>query len=227
MAEEDFNDKEKESGSDKDFGLPKVEITPIQQSEEPSGAPLAPLKSKKVGPNSGPETLKAPESAAKTPGKAENKENKTNKRSWIIWMLLLLFLGVGAWFYFDGSMHRINEEEFPSKDEVETPLPPEPEPKIDEVPEEPVDEITLTEISSRADLPRYFVVVGSFIDQDLAMDYSQELNQKGFNTFLISPYGESDYYRLSIGHFNSFGLAVKEMSRVKADFDENLWVLKY
>lgn len=225
MTGEDFNDKNKESDSDKDFGLPKVEITPIQ----PKGKPEGPSKSKEMAPGSGQGPLKTSGSEAKT-GKSEanpEKRNKRNKGLWIIWLLVFLILGLGAWFYFNDSQDEPSVQEPIVEEEIEIPQPSEPEQTPNEVPEEPVEEITLTEITSRADLPRYFVVVGSFIDQDLARDYSQELNRKGLNTFLIHPYGEISFFRLAIGHFESFNLAVKEMNRVKADFNENLWVLKY
>jgi cell division septation protein DedD len=241
MAEEDYNDKEKED-SDKDYGLPKIEITPIRQSEAPTGAPMVPLDPKETVPKVQPEKSTTPEKEDNLSGKAKitaGKEEKTGRRSWIIWLLLLLILGLGAWFYFNlngdrdsddnESQDQIAEPEPQTSDDIKKPLPSEPVegPTPDEIPPGPAEKFTLTEISSRAGLPRYFVVVGSFIDEDLARDYSQELNQNGWNTFLVQPYGEINYHRLSIGHFDSFELAVKELDRIKADFDENLWVLKY
>ncbi|MEX0882327.1 MAG: SPOR domain-containing protein, partial [Cyclobacteriaceae bacterium] len=81
--------------------------------------------------------------------------------------------------------------------------------------------------TSRSDSPRYFVVVGSFIDSDLAKDYSDRLNERENSTFLIHPYGNGHFYRLSVGYFENWDSAVKEMESLRSSFEENLWVLKY
>lgn len=70
-------------------------------------------------------------------------------------------------------------------------------------------------------------MVGSFIDDDLARDYSDKLNKAGENTFLIHPYGKIHYYRLAIGQFENVDLALEARESFQDNFEENLWVLKY
>src|SRR5690606_10095270 len=139
-------------------------------------------------------------------------------------------LCLGGWYYYVNNTEQIIPPPPPIvEEEIKEELPPITEDVKDEpLPIEPEEEeITLAVISSRAENPRYFVVVGSFIDEDMAMDYSKDLIQKGMNTYLVHPYGQIAYYRLAIGQFESFALAAVEMDRVQGDFKENLWVLKY
>lgn len=222
MSEKKSNDQENHSNEDEDFGLPEVNITPLSEETKQSEkkevpAPILPTE--------------APPSAVKTTNEAaEDRKEKKDHTSVIIIILLLLFLGAGYGLYyfkvFDWAGSPESEESAFSKieDEPEA-IPPEPEVQEDII-EEP-EEIKLTEITSKIEVPRYFVVVGSFIDDDLAKDYSEKLNKMGKNTFLIHPYGDIAFYRLSVGQFENLDAALTAIDGLKSDFEENLWVLKY
>lgn len=234
MAEKDFNDP------DKDYGLPKVEIKTIAQSMVPAPPP-APQEGapKETTPEAAASTEPAPKkmpdrmytaAAASTVDKAKQKlpvKEETGKRSSWVWVLVILAIGVGAWAYFAYFQDQEVAEQPAVAETAETPAPAAPPPPREEAVEEPVPKIGLTEIRSRAESPRYFVVVGSFVDEGAAKDFSVNLHQKEMNTFLVYPYGDVSNYRLAVGHFTSFDQALTELNRVKGDFKEDLWVLKY
>lgn len=160
----------------------------------------------------------------KTPVKEETKKPSY---AWV-WIIAILGLGVGAWAIFNSYKGQPEEEPEPVTERVaETPVATPPPPEVEEI-EQPVQKIGLTEIREREESPRFFVVVGSFNNETMAKDYSENLHQREMNTFLVYPYGEVKNYRLAVAHFPSFDQALNELNRVKGDFKkEELWVLKY
>jgi hypothetical protein len=74
---------------------------------------------------------------------------------------------------------------------------------------------------------RYYVVVSSSVDGDLAMDRAKKLSAEGKSSKIIPPFGKWKYYRLCIGDFDSFASAQSSADASKADWGEALWVLKY
>lgn len=74
---------------------------------------------------------------------------------------------------------------------------------------------------------RYYVVIESFVDSDMAADYGKELATKGFSTALLSPQGKRKFHRLTVGDYETFVAAQEEANRLKGEFGEDLWVLKY
>ncbi|MBT0810257.1 SPOR domain-containing protein [Litoribacter ruber] len=257
MAEKDNQNTPSNEDADKDFGLPKVKITPLQptesKEEKPSETPIAPVNKpepkqpeaeqpKKQEPEKKKQestpVAAAPKVEAKKPEKDKDQtttfssvskkeeKKKDGKKGWVWAALILLFVGFSAvlfWYVY------LNEEPAPAPQVTEQPAPTPPlvveeeEPVVEEEPET----FTLTQIKSRAEAPRYFLVVGSFIDEDMALDYSERLIEKGINTYIVYPYGQIAYYRLAVGEFENVALALEELERVQADYQENLWVLKY
>ncbi len=61
----------------------------------------------------------------------------------------------------------------------------------------------------------------------MAADYGKELATKGFSTALLSPQGKRKFHRLTVGDYETFVAAQEEANRLKAEFGEDLWVLKY
>lgn len=243
MAHNDNQDKHSQADADKDFGLPKVEITPLPSKETKSepqqeSTPVAssPIINKT---ESRPEETKSREEVTEqtpetittekeVPPTVEEKE-RSNKWAWIsvILVLLLVALGLG-WFWYGQERDATQEpEQITTIAEPEEPAEPEAIVEEPETIEEEPETFTLTPIKSRAASPRYFVVVGSFIDEDMALDYSARLNRQNKNTYLVYPYGEIAFYRLAIGEFSTLAQAVELLEEHQANYKENLWVLKY
>jgi len=254
MAEKDPQNSPSESTEDKDFGLPKVTLTPLEQktsgkeiniekehnqpddprenkvNKEASTpvAAAAEIKSLETEKSSNPEEAKAVQ-PAKGKEKVAYKDTEKKSGGWIwaaLVLLALLFGGVAYWYTIEGEQEP-QQQPVAERQEQVPPTPVEPaEPEVVEAEPEP-ETYTVTQIKSRAGSPRYFVVVGSFLDEDTALEFSQRLNDAEINTYLVYPYGDIANYRLAVGQYDDFATAYEELERVKSDYSENLWVLKY
>jgi hypothetical protein len=91
--------------------------------------------------------------------------------------------------------------------------------------EQASQESTFTTISESTG--RYYIVIESFVDSDMAADHGKDLATKGFSTALLSPQGKRKFHRLTVGDFDTFVAAQEEANKLKAEFGEDLWVLKY
>ncbi len=75
---------------------------------------------------------------------------------------------------------------------------------------------------------RYYVIVESFVDSDMAADYGNKLAADGVSTTLLAPLeGKKKLHRLALGDYGSFMEAQEAANKLKAEFGETLWVLKY
>lgn len=218
MSDKNSKDHNSQSDNDEDFGLPPVNITPLEGAKA-TGSFSRPGKKKSAIP-----------SKNNPPVEEEKKDNTVA----VFLFILLLILGLGFGLYYFGLFDTLDQQ--PSKNTATKEQIEKPAPAIkEEVPEAVVEEPEpaektapqLLEIDARETAPRYFLVVGSFIDDDLARDYSNKLNKAGKNTFLIHPYGKIHYYRLAIGQFENVDLALEARESFQDNFEENLWVLKY
>jgi hypothetical protein len=73
----------------------------------------------------------------------------------------------------------------------------------------------------------YYVIITSNIDDDLVMDFAKKLSLKGTSTKIIPPFGKSEYYRLAISNQDTYAKAKEDADSAKAEFGDNIWVLKY
>jgi hypothetical protein len=73
----------------------------------------------------------------------------------------------------------------------------------------------------------YYVIVGSFIDDDLASDYANKLAQQGVDIMLIAPPKGQYYFRIAITRADTFRDAHKKAEVLKATYGTGIWVMKY
>lgn len=76
---------------------------------------------------------------------------------------------------------------------------------------------------------RYYIVIESFVDEDLAADLGKKMAADGVSTALLSPKdGKKRLYRLTLaGDYGSFREAQDEANKLKPDYGDDLWVLRY
>lgn len=86
---------------------------------------------------------------------------------------------------------------------------------------------TLIRVESKAARPTYFIIVGSLPNERLALEEAPQYQNRVPALYLITPYDDTRNYRLAIGSFGSFTKANEELERIKADYTEALWILKY
>ncbi|MEO9967800.1 MAG: SPOR domain-containing protein [Reichenbachiella sp.] len=107
----------------------------------------------------------------------------------------------------------------PVKKEVK-PVEVKPEPKVATA--NPGEIIRVKERTSRS-----YVIIGSFIDEDLAMDYATVLSSQGNGVKIIHPYGKSKRYRVSIADYASYGDAASQLGNFKGQYGNEVWALQY
>lgn len=84
---------------------------------------------------------------------------------------------------------------------------------------------TIEAISERTS--RYYVVVTSGLDGDLAMDYAKKEVNNGTNIKLLSPLGTNKFYRVTVADHDTWAAAENAANDLKSTFGEDIWVLKY
>jgi cell division protein FtsN len=270
----------------KDFGLPYVEIKPLnfkaEETKTKSSTPAVPEIKKeqklKIDPISTKEKesvqaekineVSKPESATPKPIKEKKStslpQNPTPKKSntwgWAVIFLAMAVVSVIVW-----QLMGADQTEEPKSDQpVADNTPPATSPEV----LTPTEEITLSgesqntanedsiatinnsnpniskptesgttiansvpgtivRIESKAERPQYFIVVGSLPNENLALDEAKNYQGKAAEIFLIAPYEESRNYRLAVGKYNSFKSAAEDLERIKSNYSESLWILKY
>lgn len=73
----------------------------------------------------------------------------------------------------------------------------------------------------------YYIVVGSFIDDDFASDYANQLAQQGIDVTLIAPLPGKYFSRVAVDQEDNFYSANEKAEGLKATYGEDIWVLKY
>ena len=73
----------------------------------------------------------------------------------------------------------------------------------------------------------YHVVVGSFIDEDLALDQANRLAQQGVNVTIIAPSKGQLFSRLAIEPKPTYTEAHEKAETLKAAYGTDIWVMKY
>ena len=83
----------------------------------------------------------------------------------------------------------------------------------------------ISEISQPLD--KYYLIVGSFLDNDLAFDYAKKLILSGSNVIIILDFHVRYFTRVALLEYETLEKANVGLDKYKDEFDEQLWVLKY
>ena len=83
----------------------------------------------------------------------------------------------------------------------------------------------ISEISQPLD--KYYLIVASFLDNDLAFDYAQKLILSGSNVILILDFHVRYFTRVALLEYETLDKANVGLDQYKDEFGEQLWVLKY
>ncbi|MHA7128508.1 SPOR domain-containing protein [Algoriphagus namhaensis] len=280
------NSSENKWSDDLDFGLPKVDLNPINRTKaNPKKSKPTPIPAETPSPVESPKaTLEVPMAAVEpvfpphtesteeilesSPAPAQEQSNppsdpvqkkQSNSWVWIAASVLVFLVAVILWQMQSqepeilstapaetGSTQEENLQNQES-DPVVSEIPTETQGSEDETlagqdsgtesePSENTQTGTTIEQSSTGELIRveskpspsqYFIVVGSLPNERLALEESEKYWDRANELYLISPYGDSRNYRLAIGKYTRFTEANAELQRVKGDYTEALWILKY
>jgi predicted nucleic acid-binding Zn-ribbon protein len=84
---------------------------------------------------------------------------------------------------------------------------------------------TIETISERTG--RYYIIVTSSIDGDLAMDYARDLAAGGNSVKIIAPYGNVKFHRVAVSNVETLAEAESRMNELKAEYGDGVWVMRY
>ncbi|XOV95069.1 MAG: SPOR domain-containing protein [Bacteroidota bacterium] len=147
----------------------------------------------------------------------------------------LLFASIAIVFYFVGGLDLIGMGE--EKEEVAPkPAPVEPAPvdssAFEPVEPEPVEPtpaqlpageiVTLDQRTGKS-----YVVIGSFFDGDLAMDFAKKLAENGNSPQIIPPFKDYRFHRVAIAQFDTFKEAEAQAPSYAEQFGREAWPLRY
>ena len=75
---------------------------------------------------------------------------------------------------------------------------------------------------------RSYVVIGSFVDEDLARDLGEKLMQDGTGIRILAPTERAPLlHRVAVADFDTFDEAATVIDGYKLNYGESTWVLKY
>ncbi|AHM58831.1 sporulation domain-containing protein [Flammeovirgaceae bacterium 311] len=195
---------------DDEYGLPEAEFSPIENAQPVAAA--EPVRQKRE----------------------IDLQPKQERSSWPIWAGIIILLAVAGFSLYYFVFKADDEVVAPRITETIQQPAPEPEPEI--VDEAPVEENWIPEAEAPKEggittitekTGRYYVIVGSFIDGDMAGDYAKKLAAEGRQVTLIEPSGNKKFYRLGVAEAASFAEAGEELEDLKNTFGQEIWIVRY
>ena len=209
-----------------DFGLPKSDYEPIEREE-----------------GDVPPPFEEPTYYTEEPEEEEEKSQEGLIIAAIIGLLVLIGLGVylfgfngkeqvASWFGDEEKAPKLNSTPAPESDPEPAVVYKETEPVVEEeefVPETTSQPGTYTSIEAiTAPTGRSYIVIGSFVDEDLARDFGETLMQNGTGIRILSPTERAPLlHRVAVADFDSFSDALTQIEDYKLTYGESTWVLKY
>lgn len=235
--------------SDDNFGLPDIDYTPIDRTQEmpinqeESSPEVEPVQTQTEhytqsshSSDSGTTTQSSYESTyTYTPPKEEGSMIPK-----IAGIIVVVLLGLAATWYFavykpqQAAEEKALMEQKRKKAEAEEQERLEQQRRLEEerrrleaeaAANAKPKEGTIETLSERT--KRYYVVVSSSIDSDLVMDYAKKLSANGVNCKIIPPYGKVKFSRLTIAEGDTYASAQSLADEMKGQYGDALWVIKY
>lgn len=202
-----------------DFGLPEVKYEPLDREVEET------------------DEFDEPQYYERDDEEEEEEGTSGNNKGLIVFGIIsvLIVAALSMYLFLFGGMEQVSgwfadePEPAPVTQVVEEPEPePEPLPDPEPIPEvdplAPYSEIsTISEPSGRS-----FVVVASFVDDDLARDFSNELMAQDIGSKILAPTSRAPLmHRVAVADFGTFQEAMNEVALFRNKYGDQTWVLKY
>lgn len=191
---------------------------PKKEKPTPVAVPVTPVK----------EVSRVEEKKPSVPEPAKEEENKGGGLSALLIIIVILALAAAAYFIFFNK-DKAPEPVTPIEQKVEKPaveqtpvLKEEVKPVVEPEPAVIAELITIS-----APGGRFYVVVGSFYDEDLAVDKGNDIVATGNNAYLLKPTGDFKLHRVGINVGDRWSEAAKGLEELKSLYGDNIWVLKY
>jgi hypothetical protein len=235
--------KPRQAGPDDDsFGLPEIEPQPLNQLPEPPAEPVASHTPPAEEPVAEAPAFTAGDQVEFTrpaTAAAEPPPRSPQTPFAIVAGIVVVLLAMGGlvyWFVLKPNQEKARQEllakqEQQRQEEERRAIAEEERRRREAAEAEAKVEVvkptvgvidTLTERSRR-----YYVVLASSIDADLIMDYAKRLSAQGTSTKILPPFNQLKFTRLTMGEYDSYASAQAAADAAKAEFGNNLWVIRY
>lgn len=238
--------------ADDNFGLPDVDYTPVDKTEEePAEEPVAEESSSYTEPEEraqpaygGASTERS--SSTYEPGSYRPPHQESNAPKIIVLIAVILLVGAGIWYFGfynpqqQAEQARIEQEQQEAEESRQAEERRQEEERQRQLAQQREAERIAAEEEAAAREPQegsferltsrtgnYYVVVSSSLDDDLATDFAKKLSQEGLNTKLLEPTGNNKFHRVAVAGFDAWSDAQGKADELKGRFGENIWVVKY
>lgn len=84
---------------------------------------------------------------------------------------------------------------------------------------------TINKLSGRTG--NFFIVIASFVDEDMASDYAKKLSDSGKSPSIIPPFGKAITHRVALAGYGSLAEAQNNIDGLKGEYGQDIWILKY
>ena len=74
---------------------------------------------------------------------------------------------------------------------------------------------------------RYYIIVASFIDANMAKDHANKLASQGAAVKIINPFGDKKYWRVSVADYGALREAVNGTNQLQPQYGDDIWTVKY
>jgi hypothetical protein len=222
---------------DDDFGLPDLNYKPLDPKPEQT-----PKTEKKPETKSG--RIQSPGNPTRVTPKSESSaDGDKSNTSVIVGILVPILILVGGYF---GYLYLYKKPKEKAAQEAAAKIAADKKKKDEEAArqarlreEEEARRLQAEEDAKNANPPagtieslsaatgRFYVVAASSIDGDLIMDEAKRKSASGISTKIIPPFGKWKFYRLTISDHDSFALAQASADEIKAEYNGQLWVMRY
>lgn len=226
--DEDQVNEDKANNSDENFGLPDLELKPLEEQ--------APRPEEPVAQQPAEETATPTESFD-----AYAVDEAKSKAPLILTIVIVLVVAIAGYLiynfvYVPRAQEKAKKEELArqqaaarkkaEEERLANERAAEEERKRQEALAKATPAVGTIEILS-ARTRRYYVVITSDIDDDLLMDYAKKLSAQGVNLKVIPPFGGKNFHRLAIADHDTFAQAQANADAAKATYGSGVWVIKY
>lgn len=254
--DDDFNEGNSEDINDADdnFGLPDVEYSPVNRDEEKEQpapdeqdrteqTPFASLHKRDIIYSS---ISKEANSSSGDSGYQPPKK-ESNAPKILILLAVLLMVAVGIWYFgiYKPEQDRLQAQQEQELREEQARAERERQAQIERERQEREEaEREAARVAAEAEaaasesnsgsfetIPnrtgRYYVVVASAIDMDLATDYAKKLAQEGKNAKILAPKGNNKFHRVAVGDYENLAGAQEDLSDFRSRYGNEVWVVKF
>jgi hypothetical protein len=222
------------------FGLPDIDYKPLDQNKEQESTPVE-VSSTPPQETPAEPRYSGPTESSNTPTYSYMEEENKSKAPVIIGIAVLVVVLVAGFLIYQ-YVYKPNQEakaakELADRRQREADAKARQEQEAREAEEARLRQAALDSLNAVPKVGtietltdrtrRYYVVVSSAVDADLTMDYAKRLSAKGVSTKIIPPFGKYKFSRLAIGDYDTFASAQTSADAAKAEYGNEVWVLRF